>query len=109
MRTHGNLFADIATVTTDQLEDLLAAPGVRIERIVMTAQATSPSDVWYDEPVTEWIVVLAGAAELLFEDEPTPRRLQPGDYVLIMPHQRHRVTWLTPDGPTVWLAVHISN
>jgi len=103
------LFADIATaVAADQLHDLFAAPGVRIERIVSTGQAT-PLDVWYDEPVTEWVVMLSGAAELLFEGEPMPRRLQPGDYVLIKPHQRHRVTWTMPDGPTVWLAVHISD
>ena len=101
------MFADIATTASaeDQLEDLFAARGVRIERIVSNGGA-SPPDVWYDEPRTEWVVMLSGAAEILFEGEPAPRRLQHGDYLLIRPHQRHRVTWTTEEGPTVWLAIH---
>lgn len=84
---------------------LLDAPDVRIERIVSTGQC-SPPGFWYDQPRAEWVAVLAGAARLRFEDEPSARTLRPGDYVAIAPHRRHRVEWTHPDEPTVWLAVH---
>ena len=58
---------------------LLAAPGVRIERIVSLGQA-SPPGFWYDQDEAEWVLLLAGAARLRFADETEdaaarPRRL----------------------------------
>lgn len=101
-----NLFADLpADAADEQVRELLALPGLRIERIVSTGQA-SPPGFWYDQPWAEWVLVLAGAAEVLFEGEPSPRRMNPGDHALIAAHVRHRVAWTSPDGPTVWLAVH---
>ena len=50
--------------------------------------------------------MLAGAAGLLIEGEERPRILQPGDYVELPAHVRHRIEWTDPDRPTVWLAVH---
>jgi len=32
--------------------------------------------------------------------------MSPGDYINIPAHTKHRVAWTTPDGPTIWLAVH---
>jgi cupin 2 domain-containing protein len=87
-------------------ETLASAPGLRIERIVSTGQA-SPPGFFYDQPQAEWVVVLTGSAELRFADEPGPRRLGPGDYVLIAPHRRHRVDRTEAGAPTVWLAVHV--
>jgi cupin 2 domain-containing protein len=52
------------------------------------------------------VLVLAGAAGLVFEGEAEPRVLRPGDYLLIPAHRRHRVAWTDPEQPTVWLAVH---
>jgi cupin 2 domain-containing protein len=43
---------------------------------------------------------------LRFEDEPEPRLLRPGDYLLIPAYRRHRVEWTDPTQPTVWLALH---
>ena len=51
-------------------------------------------------------MLLSGSARLRFEDEATDRDLQPGDYLLIDPHRRHRVEWTDPNKPTVWLAIH---
>jgi cupin 2 domain-containing protein len=34
--------------------------------------------------------------------------LAPGDHLLIEAGRRHRVTWTSPDEPTIWLAVHIT-
>ena len=78
---------------------------MRIERIVSTGQA-SPPGFWYDQDWAEWVLVLSGAAGLEFEGEAAPRRLGPGDCVLIPAHARHRVAWTDAHQPTVWLAVH---
>ena len=89
----------------EQITALLATGHVRIESIVSHGHA-SPEKFWYDQDWAEWVVVVQGAAELLFEGESAPRVLRPGDYVHIPPHARHRVTATDPDQPTVWLAVH---
>ena len=106
MAATGNLFADISPKGADeQLTQLLRTPAVRIERIVSHGHA-SPPGFWYDQDLAEWVLLLAGAAILAFEDDPEPVRLEPGDYVLIPAHARHRVEWSDPDRPTIWLAVH---
>lgn len=102
----GNLFS-IARHdgTKEQFTELLSAPDVRIERIVSTGQA-SPPGFWYDQAWAEWVVLLSGSAGLLFEGEPDPRPLVPGDYLHIPAHRRHRVAWTDAKRVTVWLAVH---
>jgi cupin 2 domain-containing protein len=100
-----NLFADLPDADAGEVvEALLTRPGLRIERIVSHGGA-SPPGFWYDQAEGEWVVVLAGAARLRFEDEAEPRLLQPGDWLDIAAHRRHRVEWTEPDRPTVWLAV----
>jgi len=79
--------------------------GVRIERIVSTGQA-SPPGFWYDQPDDEFVVLLAGAARLHFEEGNVVLDLKPGDWVEIPAHIRHRVEATQADPPTVWLAVH---
>jgi cupin 2 domain-containing protein len=102
----GNLFNDVPADSPDeQFTELLAAPHLRIERIVSTGQA-SPPGFWYDQDWAEWILVLAGSAALLIEGETAPRVLVPGDYLHIPAHTRHRVEWTGGREPTVWLAVH---
>ena len=88
----------------ERLEALLTRPCLRIERIVSRGQA-SPPGFWYDQPEAEWVVVLAGAARLRFQDEAEARVLGPGDCLDIAPHRRHRVDWTDPSAATVWLAV----
>jgi cupin 2 domain-containing protein len=101
-----NFFADLPACSDHEtISEILARPGVRIERIVSFGQA-SPPGFWYDQPRGEWVVVLAGTARIRFEDELAPRTLGPGDHVNIPPHYRHRVEWTDPAQPTVWLAVH---
>ena len=103
-----NLFAEIAASrAAEQLTDLLAAPGLRLERIVSLGQATPPGE-WLDQERAEWVILLRGAAKLLFQGEGGARELQPGDYVTIPAHCRHRVEWTSPDEPTIWLALHYS-
>ena len=52
------------------------------------------------------MLLLTGAAGLLFEDEPTLSELKAGDYLLIPAGQCHRVEWTDATQPTVWVAVH---
>ncbi len=102
----GNLLAGVpAALAEEALHTLLATPGLRIERIVSTGQA-SPSGFWYDQDWAEWVLVLAGQAGLLIEGEAAPRVLGTGDYVHLPAHCRHRVEWTSTETPTVWLAVH---
>jgi cupin 2 domain-containing protein len=100
-----NLFAPLPDATVaEATEALLKRPGIRIERIVSFGQA-SPPGFWYDQDEAEWVLLLAGAAKLRFEDEPQARGLAPGDCLDIAPHRRHRVEWTDPSGPTIWLAI----
>ena len=104
--SHGNLLADLpTTLAEEELRTLLATPDLRIERIVSTGQA-SPPGFWYDQDWAEWVLVLAGQAALLIEGEAAPRVLEPGSYVHLPAHCRHRVEWTSTKTPTVWLAVH---
>ena len=104
---NGNLFAGIGggKGREELLTTLAERPGVRVERIVSTGQA-SPPGFWYDQDWGEWVVLLTGAARLRLAEEAEARRLAPGDWVDIPAHCRHRVEWTDPDQPTVWLAVH---
>ena len=88
-------------------ETLHARPGLRIERIVSTGQAT-PEGEWYDQADDEWVLLVSGAARLLIAGEARERELLPGDWLLLPAHCRHRVTWTESDPPTVWLAIHFA-
>jgi cupin 2 domain-containing protein len=101
-----NLFAGLpsAALADEQFATILQRPGLRIERIVSTGQA-SPENFWYDQEEGEWVVLLQGEAKLRFADEADARHLRAGDCIDIAAHRQHRVDWTTPDGATVWLAV----
>jgi cupin 2 domain-containing protein len=105
----GNLFADMPISSSEELfTDLLRAPGVKIERIVSTGQAT-PASQWLDQEWVEWVALLSGVAGVLFDGEAHPRVLKPGDWLEIPAHARHRVEWTDASAPTVWLAIHIQS
>lgn len=106
--TAGNLLRGLPAgpLAAERFEALLARGGVRVERIVSTGQS-SPPGFWYDQPEAEWVLLLQGSACLLFDDEPAPRALGPGDWVFIEAGRRHRVEHTSTDPPAVWLAVHL--
>ena len=98
-----NLFSELPSNLPEELIDkLVDVPNIRIERIISTGHA-SPPGFWYDQAESEWVVVLRGEAVMTFESE--TRILKPGDFVLIPPHQKHRVNSTSQSEPTVWLAV----
>lgn len=102
----GNMLARLpAAKRKEAFTELLAQGGVRIERIVSNGQAT-PADKPFVQEADEWVVVLRGSAALRLEGY-AEASLEPGDHLLIPGGVKHWVTRTDPDGPTVWLAVHL--
>ena len=93
-------------LTAERMDTLLSRPGVRIERIVSTGQA-SPAGFWYDQDEEEFVLLLSGAAGVRMEGEAAVRTLRAGDWLVIGAHMRHHVEWTSADSPTVWLTVFI--
>lgn len=102
-----NLFENlpVSPLKEELFETLLQKPGLKIERIVSTGQA-SPAGFWYDQPEDEWVALLQGEAVLRFVDSPDPVRLRAGDTLLIPAHRKHRVEETLNNGITVWLAIY---
>ncbi len=105
-----NIFAELPATALEHevFSELLVQPGLTIERIVSTGQA-SPPDFWYDQADDEWVLLLSGEAMLRLEEEVEARHLSAGDYLHLPAHCRHRIDWTHPDQPTIWLAVHYRN
>jgi len=93
------------TLSAEQFDPLLTGGKFRLERIVSVGHA-SPPDQWYDQEEDEWVLILAGAAELEFSAPAERVKMEPGEAILISAHRRHRVAWTDPTVPTVWLALH---
>jgi len=101
-----NLFGGIPAELSEELfEQLAASENVTIERIISQGHVT-PAGKWYDQERNEWVVLLAGGAAILFEQDNKRLTMRPGDFVNIPAHCRHRVEWTDPGQDTVWLAVH---
>lgn len=101
---HGNLLTGLPAGQRDEVfEPLLQTDAACIERIVSNGQA-SPPGFWYDQPDDEWVMLAAGSAELLFDDD-TRLAMRTGDWVTIPARRRHRVESSSADA--VWLAVHV--
>lgn len=94
-----------AAKRAEAFTELLARPGVRLERIVSRGQAT-PEEEPMVQDRDEWVMLLQGAAGLRIEDS-AEVQLNPGDWLLIAAGQKHWVTWTAKDRPTVWLALHL--
>lgn len=98
-----NIFTHLPSSLPDEVfTTLLEADHLRIERIVSYGHF-SREGFWYDQNQHEWVLVLKGSARLSIGGKTI--ELNPGDYINIPAHQKHRVEWTTPDEPTIWLAV----
>jgi cupin 2 domain-containing protein len=107
MITTANILGQLPeALDSEVFETLAQGNDVRVERIISRGQ-TTPAGEWYDQAWDEWVLLVTGGAELLLEGEGEPRRLGPGDHLLLPAHCRHRVTWTDPNRQTVWLAVHL--
>jgi cupin 2 domain-containing protein len=89
--------------SSESFSELAAAGGARVERIASRALVEGE---WYDQPQDEFVLLVAGAADLAFADG-SRRRLAPGDWAFLPARCRHRVAWTATDAETLWLAVHL--
>ena len=104
--TKKGFFADIPADLKDELiETILQASGFRIERIVSQGHR-SKEGFWYDQSENEWLILLKGSATIRFENQSQLIKINPGDYMHIEKHVRHRVEWTDPEQETIWLAFH---
>jgi cupin 2 domain-containing protein len=98
-----NLFANLPAATSgERFATLFDSGATKIERIASYSHA-SPEGFWYDQADDEWVIVLHGSARLEFAGGEFVE-LNPGDYLTIPRHVRHRVARTTEE--TIWLAVH---
>ena len=100
-----NVFALHPDLPAGELFERLAGnDDVLVERIVSTGQSTAPGE-WLEQERDEWVVLLAGEAELSFADG-TTLVLGRGDHTVIAAGTRHRVERTSAEPPCIWLAVH---
>ncbi|MBP6367260.1 MAG: cupin domain-containing protein [Nitrosomonas sp.] len=100
-----NVFENIpCNIEHELFEFLIKSNTVKIERIISKGHK-SPKSAWYDQEENEWIMILKGSAELLFENQVSVQ-LGEGDYINIPSHKKHKVSWTDPESETIWLAVH---
>jgi cupin 2 domain-containing protein len=105
-----NLFENIPDRLPDEMISVLAeSEKMRVERIVSDGHA-SPEAFWYDQEQDEWVLLIAGSAVLSLEMENRVEQVQmnPGDYLLIPAHRRHRVESTSATEKSIWLAVFFS-
>ena len=101
-----NLFKDPAVRSGNEFfETMVAAAGVRLERIVSHGQSTA-TGTWLQQADNEWVLLLSGCAKLALEQEQGSLVLEPGDHIFIPAGCRHRVEWTDPAQKTVWLTLH---
>ena len=99
-----NLLDGLAGLSGDEVfTDLVVRPGLRIERIVSTGQA-SPPGFWYDQDQDEFVLLVQGSATLTIAGQ-APKDLVAGSWVLLPAHTRHRVDATSVEPAAVWLAV----
>jgi cupin 2 domain-containing protein len=99
----GHLLGREAAPSTGELTSQLVRVGDNVIEQILSGVLDKP--VTYNQSHDEWVVVLAGAAELEVNGERLS--LLPGDWVLLPRHTPHRLLE-TADG-TNWLAVHLAS
>ena len=105
MNQPNNILKNIPGNLPEELITILAeGKNFRFERIVSKGH-TSPKGFWYDQNENEFVLLLKGKAEILFEDKAKPVTLSEGDYINIPAHKKHRVEWTDPKTETIWLAL----
>ena len=101
-----NIYSGIPGHIPDELfEELVRSDGCRIERIISLGH-TTPAGVWCDQIENEWVLLLKGKARLTIEGSHCPIEMNPGDYIRIPAHCKHRVEYTASDQETLWLAIH---
>lgn len=104
----GNIFQSILPPDNEEQVDVLhELSGVRIERIV-SHEHKSDDGFWYQQSEDEWVYLVEGEGELLFEQDQKRVVMQKGDYCFIPAGVRHRVERTKEDSKTIWLAIFLN-
>jgi len=100
-----NFFENIPDEIPEEiLEKIISKKNLKVERIISNGHS-SPPNYWYDQNSNEFVLLLKGSAELLFENEGKVF-LKPGDYLIIPPHKKHRVENTDKSKKTIWLTIY---
>jgi len=96
-----NVFKGIEPSHKETIEQLVNGKNVRIERIASFGDR-SKDGFWYNQDEYEFVLLLKGRAQLIFENK-SKVDLKEGDWLIIEPHERHRVEYTSKDA--TWLCV----
>lgn len=100
-----NIYKNIPSNIPEELFEIISEnENIKIERIISDGHST-PQDYWYDQEKNEFVILLKGNAELLFDNDEKVI-LNEGDYLIIPKHKKHRVLSTSKETKTIWLAVH---
>jgi len=100
-----NIYKDLPKNLSEEVFQVIAEnSNVKIEKIISNGQS-SPPNFWYDQEENEFVILLKGETELLFENDEHIKML-PGDYIIIPSHKKHRVEKTSETEETIWLAIH---
>jgi cupin 2 domain-containing protein len=89
-----NIFANIpAALADEQFTALWSTDTIRVERIISHGQA-SPPGFWFDQKHAEWVLVLQGAALLVFEG--TSIRSRSSAATIFISRHMHDTGWSGP-------------
>lgn len=98
-----NFFDKISeNISKETFETIVQSNNVKIERII--SPPSTEKGGWYDQEENEFVLVLKGDAEMLFENT-EKIKMKEGDYIIIPAHKKHRVEKTSEKEETIWLAV----
>lgn len=101
----GDIFAEIPSNLNEEVFEVIANKGsTRIERIVSKGHS-SPKNFWYNQKEDEFVILLSGAATILFKESGKEEILEPGDYLIIPAYVEHKVISTDSNEESVWLAL----
>lgn len=100
-----NLFENIpSSISEELIEEIESTDNIKIERIISDGHK-SPKYFWYDQDKNELVFLLRGNATIEYKNG-NKIKLEPGHYVKIEAHEKHRVTETSKTEKTIWLAIH---
>ncbi|MEO8666542.1 MAG: cupin domain-containing protein, partial [Ignavibacteria bacterium] len=88
----------------ETFHEIISNENLTVERIISTGHAT-PDGQWLEDDRNEWVILLQGEAQLVFEEGKT-HTLRTGDYISIPKNKKHKVSKTSIDPPCIWLAIY---
>jgi len=102
-----NIFSDNSSGNKNKeiFQDILDNKGIKIEKIISFGQ-TTPANKWLYDLRDEWVLLLQGKSELMFESRQRIK-LKKGDYILIPAEVKHKVLYTSKRPFCIWLTIFI--